>query len=28
VDANIEMSLQFLNPREAKFPARLLATTH
>jgi hypothetical protein len=28
VDANTEMSLLFLNPREAKFPARLLATTH
>jgi len=28
VDANTEMSLLFLNPREAKFPAGLLATTH
>jgi hypothetical protein len=28
VDGNIEMSLLFINSREAKFPARLLVTTH
>jgi hypothetical protein len=28
VDSNTEMSLLFLKPREAKFPTRLLATTH
>jgi hypothetical protein len=28
VDANTEMSLLFLNPHEAKFPAKLLAMTN
>jgi hypothetical protein len=28
VDTNTEMSLLFLNPRKAKFPAKLLATKH